>query len=159
MEETEILRRTFSTSGRNIHKILAIIFAVYGVTAFLVGFIIAARWHFEPYFTGYYMIGFGQSILGAVLASIFLLLYLHKDQVDIVLTDKRLYIANTKNKGKTNEKYYEDSILLTNITGFHFFHDTKTGARTLEIESVKTMIMSFHVDEEFYKEFIKALKA
>jgi hypothetical protein len=110
---------------------------------------------------GLYWIGFGNMILGAVLAIIFIILQLalnpspYSEQIELVLTNKRIYYKITT-AGYVNT----DSYLLNKITYYSFGYTNfiKANNATLKF-STATNTAEFVVDEAFCNEFINAVNA
>ena len=110
---------------------------------------------------GLYWIGFGNMILGAVLAIIFIFLHLllkpsaYSERIELVLTNKRIYYKIT-----TTDRVNNDSYLLDKITYYSFSHGNtfKVNKGALKF-STATNTAEFVVDEEFYNEFVNAVNA
>ena len=161
--EFEICKRTVKPAKRSY--ITPIIVSLCWIAiAFMINFFIGGCSVVEMFEGGLFWIGFGNMILGLVLAIIFTILhFLPTTQIELVLTNKRIYLSQSrdiffllfffKRTIKTVASYNLDKIV-----SYEFVKISRK-KRSLSIMSVKTPATQceFGVDEEFYDSFVAAI--
>ena len=153
--EQEICKRTLSQSKKN-YKLPIILSLSWIVISFMINCIIGGG--VTPMFQGgLYWIGFGNMILGLVLALIFWLLSLPAN-ITLVLTDERIYCSYSKTLLFSRRKSFVVSYPLNKIVSYDFYMLSKKGKPCASSLSFSTPASKacFAADEEFYNEFVKA---
>ena len=163
--EFEICKKTVNPAKRSyIIPIVASLSWI--VIAFMINFFIGGCSVVEMFEGGLYWIGFGNMILGLVLAVIFIILhFLPTTKIELVLTNKRIYISQTKDVYwflfffKRTIKSVESH----NLDKFICYEFTKISRkkRSISTLSFKTPATqrAFVVDEEFYDSFVAAVNS
>ena len=165
MENTEFeIDRRVVESVRLSFKIPIIISLCWLAIGFIVNCIVGIcnGSMFEMFWVGgLYWIGFGNSLLGLFLASIFALLqYLPTTKMELVLTNKRVYISRTvktiifKKTITTVESHNLDKAV-----SYEFEKISRKNTVYYSKMSFKTPAshLSVAVDEDFYNKFIAAV--
>ena len=154
--EQEICKRTVSQANKS-YKVQIILSLCWVALAFMVNCIIGGGVS-AMFDGGLYWIGFGNMILGLVLALIFWLLSMPTTRT-LVLTDKRVYYSITKHSFFSKKESFLASYPLSKVTNYTF-HTLKKKERLL-ISTLTLVTPSSHidltVDEDFYNKFVNAV--
>ena len=158
--EYEIARRTAEVSKKNYT--LAIIISIgWIILSFMINCFIAIGngYIWDMFEGGLYWIGFGNMILGLVMAIIFLLLHLRPaHKMSLVLTNKRLYLSISKKLIFSRTLEVTDSYNLNKVVSYGFvrFSNKKRSISQLQLKTAASQV-GFIVDVEFYNEFVNAV--
>lgn len=91
---------------------------------------VAPEYAFRLY-QGPYWAGWGNAILGLLLAILFFILWLSSNEVNIVLTNKRIIMSLKKKKLFAGNMYLEENIVLSHIISFELFKYEKNNTQHL----------------------------
>ena len=154
--EHEICRRETKRKS-NWCNIAIIISLIYAVIAFIPNLVIGISYNelFQPeFYMGLYWIGYGNMILGLVLAIFFAVLkILFTRACAIVLTDKRIYCLMSRRKLFLGMVEITRSYNLSQIVSYDFLRYRKWYVGELLLKTASSSI-ALPLDMEFYNKFV-----
>lgn len=163
--EKELCRKTFKESTKKylVWFIICMMWIVVAVVANLITYfsviatVASPEYAFRLY-QGPYWAGWGNAILGLLLAILFFILWLSSKEVNIVLTNKRIIMSLKKKKLFAGNMYLEENIVLSHIISFELFKYEKNNTQYLSFSTSKRNYNFVVSNSEFYDKYVELLK-
>lgn len=109
-------------------------------------------------YPGPFFAGWGNSILGLIIFLIFLIMLIASPRGDLILTNKRLILSQTRRRLFSGVFVHEKSYFFDKMVSYEALKSKKKGLLSLRIRNPKEDSPGLLIDQEFYDKFLEARK-